>query len=163
MKIIDVWKKRTEKGTPEEQNYFYSYYLDEEKGAYEKLLGEYPEVFKGTVAELATHLELEEDLMGGFLDGINDSLKEKLPVEELEADSAITLDIDLSSLYYNMLSAKAKWLYELPVWEDLLSKEQRLSIRSTFREDTTLRSKKIGRNDPCPCGSGKKYKHCCME
>ena len=22
--------------------------------------------------------------------------------------------------------------------------------------------KKIGRNDPCPCGSGKKYKHCCM-
>ena len=20
--------------------------------------------------------------------------------------------------------------------------------------------KKIGRNDPCPCGSGKKYKHC---
>jgi uncharacterized protein len=23
------------------------------------------------------------------------------------------------------------------------------------------RSTKIGRNDPCPCGSGKKYKHCC--
>ncbi|MDQ3606671.1 MAG: SEC-C metal-binding domain-containing protein, partial [Gemmatimonadota bacterium] len=22
---------------------------------------------------------------------------------------------------------------------------------------------KIGRNDPCPCGSGKKYKHCCQE
>ncbi|MDA8390027.1 MAG: SEC-C metal-binding domain-containing protein [Gammaproteobacteria bacterium] len=22
---------------------------------------------------------------------------------------------------------------------------------------------KIGRNDPCPCGSGKKYKHCCRE
>jgi len=20
---------------------------------------------------------------------------------------------------------------------------------------------RIGRNDPCPCGSGKKYKHCC--
>jgi len=20
---------------------------------------------------------------------------------------------------------------------------------------------KIGRNDPCPCGSGKKFKHCC--
>jgi uncharacterized protein YecA (UPF0149 family) len=23
-------------------------------------------------------------------------------------------------------------------------------------------SKKTGRNDPCPCGSGKKYKHCCL-
>ncbi|WP_315329659.1 YchJ family metal-binding protein, partial [Treponema socranskii] len=28
---------------------------------------------------------------------------------------------------------------------------------------TTIRreGKKIGRNDPCPCGSGKKYKQCC--
>ena len=25
------------------------------------------------------------------------------------------------------------------------------------------RKKKIGRNDPCPCGSGKKHKHCCLE
>jgi preprotein translocase subunit SecA len=25
-----------------------------------------------------------------------------------------------------------------------------------------IRTEKIGRNDPCPCGSGKKYKKCCM-
>ena len=25
----------------------------------------------------------------------------------------------------------------------------------------TVTKKKVGRNDPCPCGSGKKYKHCC--
>ena len=24
------------------------------------------------------------------------------------------------------------------------------------------KGKKVGRNDPCPCGSGKKYKHCCL-
>jgi preprotein translocase subunit SecA len=24
-------------------------------------------------------------------------------------------------------------------------------------------NKKIGRNDPCPCGSGEKYKNCCMD
>jgi len=24
------------------------------------------------------------------------------------------------------------------------------------------RKTKVGRNDPCPCGSGKKYKHCCL-
>jgi len=24
------------------------------------------------------------------------------------------------------------------------------------------RGKKVGRNDLCPCGSGKKYKHCCL-
>jgi len=26
----------------------------------------------------------------------------------------------------------------------------------------TVRRKKVGRNDPCPCGSGKKYKQCCL-
>jgi len=26
-----------------------------------------------------------------------------------------------------------------------------------------MNSKKIGRNDPCPCGSGKKYKKCCLD
>jgi uncharacterized protein YecA (UPF0149 family) len=25
-----------------------------------------------------------------------------------------------------------------------------------------MHSKKVGRNDPCPCTSGRKYKHCCM-
>ncbi|MFA4859068.1 MAG: SEC-C metal-binding domain-containing protein, partial [Candidatus Margulisiibacteriota bacterium] len=24
------------------------------------------------------------------------------------------------------------------------------------------KTQKVGRNDPCPCGSGKKYKHCCL-
>jgi len=29
------------------------------------------------------------------------------------------------------------------------------------RHSTPLQIEKIGRNDPCPCGSGKKYKKCC--
>ena len=29
-------------------------------------------------------------------------------------------------------------------------------------EENTVEIKKVGRNDPCPCGSGKKYKKCCM-
>ena len=29
--------------------------------------------------------------------------------------------------------------------------------RYTYKRD----EKKIGRNEPCPCGSGKKYKKCC--
>lgn len=27
--------------------------------------------------------------------------------------------------------------------------------------ETTQKQEKIGRNDPCPCGSGKKFKKCC--
>ncbi|MFH0847106.1 MAG: preprotein translocase subunit SecA [Chloroflexota bacterium] len=29
------------------------------------------------------------------------------------------------------------------------------------RQPVRVAGKKVGRNDPCPCGSGKKYKHCC--
>ncbi len=29
------------------------------------------------------------------------------------------------------------------------------------RKPVVNKNKKVGRNDPCPCGSGKKYKHCC--
>ena len=32
---------------------------------------------------------------------------------------------------------------------------------SGVQEPIRRTEKKIGRNDPCPCGSGKKYKHCC--
>ena len=29
------------------------------------------------------------------------------------------------------------------------------------RQPVKVKGKKVGRNEPCPCGSGKKYKHCC--
>lgn len=36
-------------------------------------------------------------------------------------------------------------------------------VYESFEEPYVRSEKKIGRNDPCPCGSGKKYKHCCMK
>jgi preprotein translocase subunit SecA len=33
---------------------------------------------------------------------------------------------------------------------------------SSIKQPVKRSSKKIKRNDPCPCGSGKKYKKCCM-
>jgi uncharacterized protein len=40
---------------------------------------------------------------------------------------------------------------------------QRLVEKELYGDATTFRRAmpKIGRNDPCPCGSGKKFKHCC--
>ncbi|MCK7579691.1 MAG: SEC-C domain-containing protein [Chromatiales bacterium] len=39
------------------------------------------------------------------------------------------------------------------------------SIQTVLREQSEspepVRSEKVGRNEPCPCGSGKKYKKCC--
>lgn len=33
---------------------------------------------------------------------------------------------------------------------------------ATYSSEKLLSYDKVGRNDPCPCGSGKKYKHCCL-
>ena len=101
-------------------------------------------------------------ILVGFLDGINESLKEENPIEEMTEDTMISLDIDLEKLYYNMVEAKADWLYELPAWDSLLSEERRKELyREQKKSGTIVKGKKIGRNDPCPCGSGKKYKKCC--
>ena len=32
----------------------------------------------------------------------------------------------------------------------------------TVTKKPVVKKDKIGRNDPCPCGSGKKYKNCCL-
>lgn len=40
--------------------------------------------------------------------------------------------------------------------------QEQSSISSAVR-DSGEKKQKIGRNDPCPCGSGKKYKKCCMK
>ena len=144
-----------------QQKFWTDYYL-QEKAIYEKLLENPTEVISGTVQELADRFEMDVVLFGGFLDGINESLKEANPVAEIEADSQVKIDIDLEKLYYNMVAAKAEWLYELPQWNDLLSEEKRKELyKAQKRSVIVVKGKKIGRNDPCPCGSGKKYKFCC--
>ena len=100
--------------------------------------------------------------MVGFLDGINESLKEENPIDTMEEDTVVNLDYDKEKLYYNMVAARADWLYELPAWDDLLTKERRAELyKEQKRSGTIVREQKVGRNEPCPCGSGKKYKFCC--
>lgn len=137
-------------------------YFAQEKAVYEQLLAEPSQVVTGTVEELARKYHMEVNYMAGFLDGINESLKTPNPIEEMEEDTVVALDIDLEKLYYHMVEAKADWLYELPAWDSLLSPGRRKELyREQKKSGTIVKEKKIGRNDPCPCGSGKKYKKCC--
>ena len=137
-------------------------YFKEEKAVYEQLLADPTNVVKGTVKELAQKYNMELKYMVGFLDGINDSLKQPNPIEDMTEDTEVSLDIDLEKLYYNMVEAKAEWLYELPQWADLLTPDRRKELfLQQKKSGTVVKEKKVGRNDPCPCGSGKKYKKCC--
>lgn len=148
--------------TKKEGQLYWAAYFNLEKGIYEKILAEPETVVSGTVEELAAKYDLDLPYMVGFLDGINDSLKTPNPIEEMEKDTVVSLDFDKEKLYYNMVEAKADWLYEMEIWDSLLTPEKRAELyKEQKKSGTVVKEKKIGRNDPCPCGSGKKYKKCC--
>lgn len=139
-------------------------YFALEKGVYEELLKDPDTEVKGTVKELAERFDLELMTMVGFLDGINDSLVEKNPIETMDENTEVSLKFDKEKLYKNMVEAGADWLYNLPEWEPIFDEETRSRLYKEQKASHTFRrDKKIGRNDPCPCGSGKKYKNCCMK
>ena len=163
MGLYEQWRERADAlNTEEAANQYWSAYFEAETENYRKILSSGETVYNGTVKELAGSFGMEPVVFSGFIDGINTSLKEEVSLEGLEEDSVISLDIDLEKLYYNMLAAKAPWLYDLPEWDGRLSAERRHEITKEFRSSQIfVREKKIGRNDPCPCGSGKKYKKCC--
>ena len=139
-------------------------YFAIEKGIYEKILSNPTEVVEGTVKELAEKYETDILIMTGFLDGINESLKGyENPIETMDEDTAVKIEIDPEKLYYNMVEAKASWLYGLPQWDQILSEETRTELYKKQKASGTVRREghKIYPNDPCPCGRGKKYKKCC--
>ena len=158
MNIIDKWNEKLES---EEASEFYNNYLDTETLAYKSILKEKRTGLQGNVADLAKEFGMEDWVFAGFMDGIKTSLKESVEVDKLQEDSLLDVTIDFEKLYYNMHNAKAEWLYTLDEWDNILTKEQRADIKKQFVIDHTAVRDKVGRNDPCPCGSGKKYKKCC--
>ena len=135
-------------------------YFAQEKVIYEELLADPSIVVSGTVKELAEKYHMDLNYMVGFLDGINESLKGyENPIDTMEEDTEVKIEIDPEKLYYNMVEAKATWLYELPQWDAILTPEKRKELYKSQKASGTVRKgKKIFPNDPCPCGSGKKHR-----
>ena len=162
--LLEQWQSLAynEKADRGQLQRFWGSYFQIEKEIYEQLLENPDEEVKGTVKELTEKYGQEILTMVGFLDGINESLKEPNPIETMDEDTQVSLAFDKEKLYKNMVAAKADWLYELPQWKEIYSEEELNKLYKEQKESGTIRKeKKIGRNDPCPCGSGKKYKKCC--
>ena len=101
------------------------------------------------------------EIFVGFLEGISTSLTQEYDYKSVDDDSDVALKVDYEKLYYNMRDAKAEWLFTLKSWNNVLTAEKQQEITKQYREDNIVHVEKIGRNDPCPCGSGKKYTKCC--
>ncbi|CDI48208.1 SEC-C metal-binding domain-containing protein [Clostridium tetani] len=153
--VIDYVKTRGEEA-------FWNEYGSIEKSIYTQILSNKTTEINGTLKDIAEKYDTSIIFFVGFLDGLSDSLVEPLDLENIEEDSKLNLNIDLEKLYLNMLDAKADYLYNLPQWDAIFSIKKRKEIHTEWKNSkTVVNENKVGRNDPCPCGSGKKYKKCC--
>lgn len=161
--LLEQWRNIAYESHKSEQesNLFWANYFNVEKEIYIKILSQ-NEVKNGTVKELAKEFNVELLTMVGFLDGINESLTTKNPIETMDENTNVSLQYEKELLYKNMIEAKADWLYTLEEWNEIIPEDKRkLLYLEQKKSHTVVKDKKVGRNDPCTCGSGKKYKQCC--
>ncbi|MFD0707316.1 preprotein translocase subunit SecA [Photorhabdus akhurstii] len=103
---------------------------------------------------------------------------QKDPKQEYKRESFAMFANMLESLKYEVISTLSKVQVRLPeevealeqqrrAEAERLARQQQLShevekgaLMSTTEAQIASGARKVGRNDPCPCGSGKKYKHC---
>lgn len=162
MTLYEQWTELSQSQTEETFEKFWEEYAGAETKIYQHILANKDTHLAGTIKELSEKFEVRPVIFMAFLDGINSSLNTANVLEEMSEESAIDLDVDFEKLFFNMLKADADYLYSLEEWDGVLSTEKRVEIVKDFkRSKTVVKEKEPGRNDPCPCGSGKKYKKCC--
>lgn len=162
MTLFEQWKDLIENQTEDTFEEFWKEYSEAETKIYSDILDKPEEKMTGTLGELASKYDVRPVIFMGFLDGIDSSLKKSNDFENFDENSQVEAEIVPETLFYNMLAAGADYLFTLPQWEGILGEEKIKEITKKYKQSkTVVKEKKIGRNEPCPCGSGKKYKHCC--
>lgn len=162
MTLFEEWKDLIENQTEETFKEFWKEYSDAETKIYSDILDRPQEKITGTLGELSSKYEVRPVIFMGFLDGVDTSLKKSNDFKNYDESSQVEIEIEPETLFYNMLAAGADYLYGLPQWTDILGEDKMTELAKKYKKSkTVVKGKKIGRNEPCPCGSGKKYKHCC--
>ena len=160
--LAKQWKDLLDNQTKESFKTFWTKYSDSEKTLYSTILSLPDYNMKGVFSELAAEYDIDPVIFMGFLDGVNTSLTKELELEKIKGEDEIDITILPEKLFFNMHEADAEHLYTLPEWDDVLTEDERAQIATEYRRSRTVIKEKVpGRNDPCPCGSGKKYKKCC--
>ena len=131
MALLEQWRSMaySETANKGDLQRLWAAYFEKEKEIYAQLLKNPDEVVKGTVKELAEKYDVDIMTMTGFLDGIDESLVESNPIEEMEEDTEVNLGFDKALLYKNMVAAGADWLYELEEWNDIFDEETRSALQ----------------------------------
>lgn len=161
--LYEKWQEISENHANEASELkFWEEFLKTETAIYNTVLLEKTDMITGKVSDLAKKYNTTPVYFMGFLDGINESIEESLDLEKVEEDTNIMIKINWELLYKNMVKVEAHWLFRLKGWDRILNADLRKSIEKEYNKSKiVVKEEKIGRNDACPCGSGKKYKKCC--
>ncbi len=162
MSLYENWLKQAYNDQGRSIKSVWDVYIPQEQKIYEDILENKITNIKGTVLSLAEKYNMSNEFICGFLDGINDASENPISIKDLTETQEISLDIDLKNLYKKMVQYKAQHLCDLPQWDNIFTEEERNNLYIDQKNSrTVVKGAKIGRNEPCPCGSGKKYKRCC--
>jgi preprotein translocase subunit SecA len=97
-----------------------------------------------------------------ILPEIMHAMRNHIPLDELaELAEAAGIRFDHASDKENFLSLTAEFYETVRLWGNNGNTPKELNIPAVPQMTVRSSELKIGRNDPCPCGSGKKYKKCC--
>ena len=122
------------------------YWLEKDNKNYEKALKILNEAYNRSTLD-------ESDDIVERLTGLHIAIKEKELEEYLKkkkSDEKRPIVPEYSTLYQELLEKRRR----------ITTKLERKNIYKNNGQ-TIVKGRKIGRNEPCPCGSGKKYKKCC--
>lgn len=162
MTLYEEWQDLLTHQTEDSFDAFWEKYAGAEQKLYTVLLEQDGKSFDGKFGDLAKKYEIEPVFMMAFLDGISDSLTSPLNTENIDENSDISISVDYEKLYFNMHKANAPHLYQIPAWKNKLTADKMSEIEKEYKKSKTyVKEQTPKRNDPCPCGSGKKYKKCC--
>lgn len=110
-------------------------------------------------------------------DNLMFELEYKAVQEDITAAQILTLLEERDILFPTQKRGMAfranclSWLNSIRRWSNRGYTNEELGIQETseltdhtFKQSAQpVKKNKTGRNDPCPCGSGRKYKHCCLD
>jgi len=163
MPLKDAWKRIAYDVQNQPVKHIWDEYLAKEKAVYINMLKTKNNRIEGTVKEIAEEFKLTTVQTFAFFDGIHECVDNLPPLEEIEEDTQIAINVEFDRLYKQMVEYKADALYNLPEWDNVYTEEEQKQLYTDQKRSHTIvrNEAKVGRNDPCPCNSGKKYKKCC--
>ncbi|CDF57349.1 preprotein translocase subunit SecA [Thermobrachium celere] len=104
------------------------------------------------------HIDAMEHLKQGI--GLR-AYRQRDPIYEYQIEGMNMFD----EMIYSIKEDTLRFLYRLKpereVKRERVAKETSTNYDESVKKTPIKKEKEVGRNEPCPCGSGKKYKHCC--